>query len=177
MVIWQVIWMFYNAIYVWKWRLFKTCDNFTVWLDSYPLELISNSIPINIECCATHQCRILVSLKYDIKLTTCYIISDILSEIIKDVCTWMVIIRLTKVLRNHTYVCFPNMPNQTFSQARLQKNKPKTWIRRNEVCQIYGQKWPDLWPNEIVGMAMAIVAIPDITSIEGVELTQKLKQT
>ena len=34
------------------------------------------------------------------------------------------------------------------------------------ICgRIYGQKWPDLWPNEIVGMAMAIVAIPDITSM------------
>ena len=31
--------------------------------------------------------------------------------------------------------------------------------------RIYGQKWPDLWPNEIVGMAMAMVAIPDITSM------------
>ena len=33
--------------------------------------------------------------------------------------------------------------------------------------QIYDQKWPDLWLNEIVGMAMAIVAIPDITSMVG----------
>ena len=31
--------------------------------------------------------------------------------------------------------------------------------------RIYGQKWPDLWPNEIVGMAMAMVAIPDFTSM------------
>ena len=30
---------------------------------------------------------------------------------------------------------------------------------------IYGQKWPDLWSNEIVGMAMAMVAMPDFTSV------------
>ena len=29
--------------------------------------------------------------------------------------------------------------------------------------QIYGQLWLDLWPNEIVGIAM--VAIPDIKSM------------
>ena len=29
----------------------------------------------------------------------------------------------------------------------------------------FDHQWPDLWPNEIVGMAMAIVAIPDITSM------------
>ena len=29
----------------------------------------------------------------------------------------------------------------------------------------FGHLLPDLWPNEIVGMAMAIVAIPDITSM------------
>ena len=28
---------------------------------------------------------------------------------------------------------------------------------------IYGQKWPDPWPNKIVGMAMAMVAMPDFT--------------
>ena len=34
------------------------------------------------------------------------------------------------------------------------------------ICgRIYGQKWPDLWPNEIVGMAMAMVAMPDFTSM------------
>ena len=27
------------------------------------------------------------------------------------------------------------------------------------------KKWPDPWPNEIVGMAMAMVAIPDFTSM------------
>ena len=31
--------------------------------------------------------------------------------------------------------------------------------------RIYGQKWPDLWSNEIVGMAMAMVAMPDFTSM------------
>ena len=29
----------------------------------------------------------------------------------------------------------------------------------------FGQLWPDLWPSEIVGMAMTIVAIPDISSM------------
>ena len=29
----------------------------------------------------------------------------------------------------------------------------------------FGHLWPDLLPNEIVGMAMAIVAIPDSTSM------------
>ena len=38
-----------------------------------------------------------------------------------------------------------------------------TW--NDQLCQDladYGKKWPDLWPNEIVGMAMAI---PEITSM------------
>ena len=39
--------------------------------------------------------------------------------------------------------------------------------------RIYGQKWPDLWPNEIVGMAMAMVAIPDFTSMD---VTENAKQ-
>ena len=39
------------------------------------------------------------------------------------------------------------------------------WLILANCGRIYGQKWPDLWPNEIVGMAMAIVAIPDITSM------------
>ena len=30
---------------------------------------------------------------------------------------------------------------------------------------IYGQKWPNVWPNKIAGMAMAMVAMPDFTSM------------
>ena len=34
------------------------------------------------------------------------------------------------------------------------------------ICdQIYGQKWPDLWQNKIAGMAIAMVATPDFTSM------------
>ena len=42
-------------------------------------------------------------------------------------------------------------------------NYAQIWLILAICGWIYGQKWPDLWPNEIVGMAMAIVAIPDIT--------------
>ena len=44
-------------------------------------------------------------------------------------------------------------------------NYAQIWLILAICGRIYGQKWPDLWPYEIVGMAMAIVAIPDITSI------------
>ena len=44
-------------------------------------------------------------------------------------------------------------------------NYAQIWLILANCGRIYGQKWPDLWPNEIVGMAMAIVAIPDITSM------------
>ena len=44
-------------------------------------------------------------------------------------------------------------------------NYAKIWLILANYGRIYGQKWPDLWPNEIVGMAMAIVAIPDITAM------------
>ena len=38
------------------------------------------------------------------------------------------------------------------------------WFRA--ICgRIYGQKWPNLWPNKIAGMAMAMVAMPDFTSM------------
>ena len=42
-------------------------------------------------------------------------------------------------------------------------NYAQIWLILANCGRIYGQKWPDLWPNEILGMAMAIVAIPDIT--------------
>ena len=35
------------------------------------------------------------------------------------------------------------------------------WLKCWLMTQIYGQKRPDLWPNRIVGMAMAIVAMLD----------------
>ena len=46
-------------------------------------------------------------------------------------------------------------------------NYAQIWLILANCGQIYDQKWLDLWPNEIVGMAMAIVAIPDITSMRG----------
>ena len=44
-------------------------------------------------------------------------------------------------------------------------NYAQIWLVLANSGRIYGQKRPDLWPKEIVGMAMAIVAIPDITSM------------
>ena len=44
-------------------------------------------------------------------------------------------------------------------------NYAQIWLIFANCGRICGQRWPDLWPNEIVGMAMAIVAIPDITSM------------
>ena len=43
------------------------------------------------------------------------------------------------------------------------------------ICgRIYGQKWPDLWPNKIAGMAMAMVAIPDFTSMIRMNFSMKI---
>ena len=44
-------------------------------------------------------------------------------------------------------------------------NNAQIWLILANCDRIYGQKWLDLWPNEIVGMAIVIVAIPDITSM------------
>ena len=45
-------------------------------------------------------------------------------------------------------------------------NYAQIWLILANCGRIYGQKWPDLWPNKIVGMAMAMVAMPDFMSME-----------
>ena len=61
------------------------------------------------------------------------------------------------------------VPKKNLEQARNWKGivGMAKWLILANCGRIYDQNWPDLWPNKIVDMAMAIVAIPDITSMVG----------
>ena len=43
-------------------------------------------------------------------------------------------------------------------------NYAQIWLILAICGRIYGQKWQDVWPNEIASKAVAMVAMPDFTS-------------